>query len=118
VAVFNEEGRGSDAALFFLDVSMRCPFLVVVAGRKDGRRVQRGEIINKGPPSSDRASNSRHNSRERLDHERQVFFSAPYTLEQHQLLQEVQMAALCLDAKSNKVPVSRTDDGRCTASGQ
>ena len=38
----------------------------------------------------DRASNGGYNSLERLDYERQVFFSTPYSLGQHQLLQEVQ----------------------------
>jgi len=43
----------------------------------------------------DRPSNGGFNSLERLDHERQVFFSTPYTLGQHRLRQEVQTAPLC-----------------------
>src|SRR6185295_876634 len=35
----------------------------------------------------------------RLDHERQVFFSTPFSLGRHQLRQEVQTAALCLNAQ-------------------
>jgi hypothetical protein len=52
----------------------------------------------------DRASNGGFNSRERLDHERQLFFSTPLTLGQHHFVEELQTAALCLDARSNKVP--------------
>src|SRR5262245_14164849 len=44
----------------------------------------------------DRPNNGSFNSRERLTHERQVFFSTPYTAGQHQLLQEVQSDPLCL----------------------
>src|ERR687887_109848 len=44
----------------------------------------------------DRASNGGFSSRERLDHERQVFFSTPYSLGTHPLLQEVQSAPSCL----------------------
>jgi hypothetical protein len=51
----------------------------------------------------DRVSNGGFSSRERLDHERALFFSTPYTLGQHHLRQSVQTAALCLDASSNKV---------------
>ena len=43
----------------------------------------------------DRASNGGFNSLERLDHERQLFFSTPFTLGQHKLKQEVQTAAIC-----------------------
>ena len=46
----------------------------------------------------DRPSNGGFNSRERLDHERQVFFSTPYSLGQKKLRQDVQNAALCLNA--------------------
>jgi hypothetical protein len=35
-------------------------------------------------------------SRERLDHERQVFFSTPFSLGSHRMRQEVQTARLCL----------------------
>jgi len=44
----------------------------------------------------DRPSNGGFSSRERLDHERQVFFSTPYSLGQRRLRQEVQTASLCL----------------------
>ena len=43
----------------------------------------------------DRPSNGGFNSLERLDHERQLFFSTPFTLGQHKLRQEVQTAAIC-----------------------
>jgi hypothetical protein len=44
----------------------------------------------------DRPSNGGFNSLERLDHERQVFFSTPFSLGQHKLHQQVQTDALCL----------------------
>jgi hypothetical protein len=44
----------------------------------------------------DRPSNGGFSSRERLDHERQVFFSTPYSLGRQQLRQEVQTSPLCL----------------------
>jgi hypothetical protein len=44
----------------------------------------------------DRPANGGFNSLERLSHERQVFFSTPYTAGQKQLLQEVQTTPLCL----------------------
>jgi len=44
----------------------------------------------------DRPSNGGFSSRERLDHERSVFFSTPYSLGKHRLRQEVQTAPLCL----------------------
>ena len=44
----------------------------------------------------DRPSNGGFSSRERLDHERQVFFSTPFSLGHRRLRQEVQTAALCL----------------------
>src|SRR5262245_692218 len=44
----------------------------------------------------DRPSNGGFSSRERLDHERQVFFSNEFSLGQHRLRQEVQMEPLCL----------------------
>jgi len=44
----------------------------------------------------DRPSNGGFNSLERLDHERQLFFSTPFTLGQHRLRQEVQQTPLCL----------------------
>ena len=43
----------------------------------------------------DRPSNGGFNSLERLDHERQVFFSTPFTLGERKLKQEVQYEALC-----------------------
>jgi len=46
----------------------------------------------------DRPANGGYSSRERLDHERSVFFSTPYSMGQRRLRQEVQMAALCLGA--------------------
>ena len=44
----------------------------------------------------DRASNGGFNSLERLDRERQIFFSTPYSLGQKPMPQEVQTDALCL----------------------
>ncbi|WP_315702527.1 MULTISPECIES: hypothetical protein [unclassified Bradyrhizobium] len=49
----------------------------------------------------DRASNGGFNSRDRLDYERKVFFSTPFTLGKHRLRQEVQTDKLCLDASGN-----------------
>src|SRR5258707_899645 len=51
----------------------------------------------------DRPSNGGFNSLERLDHERQVFFSTPFSLGQKRILQEVQTAPLCLGV-SGPVP--------------
>ncbi len=44
----------------------------------------------------DRPANGAFNSRERLDHERKVFFATPYSLGQHRIRQHVQTEALCL----------------------
>ena len=44
----------------------------------------------------DRASNGGYNARERLDRERQIFFSTPYSMGQRRMRQEVQTQALCL----------------------
>ncbi len=44
----------------------------------------------------DRPANGGYNSRERLDRERAIFFSTPYSLGQRKLRQEVQTEALCL----------------------
>ena len=44
----------------------------------------------------DRPSNGGFNSRERLDHERQLFFSTPFSLGQHRMRMEVQSTPLCL----------------------
>jgi hypothetical protein len=46
----------------------------------------------------DRPANGGFSSRERLDHERQVFFSTPFSLGKHPLRQEVQATPLCLGA--------------------
>lgn len=46
----------------------------------------------------DRPSNGGFNSRDRLDYERKVFFSTPFSLGMHRLRQEVQTDKLCLDA--------------------
>jgi hypothetical protein len=43
----------------------------------------------------DRPANGGFNSLERLDHERALFFSTPYSFGQHRKRQEVQTAALC-----------------------
>jgi len=51
----------------------------------------------------DRPANGGFSSLERLDHERKVFFSTPFTLGQHRLRQEVQSDPLCLGV-SGKVP--------------
>jgi len=52
----------------------------------------------------DRASNGGYNSLERLDYERKVFFSTPFSLGQRQMRQEVQTAALCLGSNGGMVP--------------
>jgi hypothetical protein len=49
----------------------------------------------------DRANNGGFRSLERLSHERQVFFSTPYTLGRRIFLQEVQSTPLCLGEKPN-----------------
>jgi len=51
----------------------------------------------------DRASNGGYSSLERLDHERTVFFSTPFSLGQHRIFQEVQLAPICLGV-SGSVP--------------
>jgi len=51
----------------------------------------------------DRPSNGGFNSLERLDHERKVFFSTPFTLGQRRLRQEVQTDPICLGV-SGSVP--------------
>jgi hypothetical protein len=45
----------------------------------------------------DRPSNGSFSSRERLDHERQLFFSTDFSLGQSPINQEVQTDKLCLD---------------------
>ena len=52
----------------------------------------------------DRPSNGGFNSRERLDHERAVFFSTRFSLGQHPMRQEVQTDPLCLGFSGLKVP--------------
>jgi hypothetical protein len=52
----------------------------------------------------DSASNGGFNSLERLDHERQVFFSTPFSLGQRRKRQEVQTAPLCLGFGGSHVP--------------
>jgi len=45
----------------------------------------------------DRPANGSFSSRERLDHERQLFFSTPFSLGQHPIKQQVQQDKLCLN---------------------
>lgn len=52
----------------------------------------------------DRPSNGGFNSLERLDHERQAFFSTAYSLGKDQLKQTVQTDALCLGFAGGNVP--------------
>jgi hypothetical protein len=52
----------------------------------------------------DRPSNGGFDSRERLDYERQLFFSTDQSLGRHTLTQEQQTAAECLNAAGAKVP--------------
>jgi hypothetical protein len=49
----------------------------------------------------DRAANGGFSSLERLDHERVVFFSTPFSLGQHRLHQEVQLTPTCLGVNGN-----------------
>ena len=63
----------------------------------------------------DRASNGGFNSLERLDHERQVFFSTPYSLGQHPIRQDVQTAPLCLGVGGTSVPC--VENRRWTVNG-
>ena len=51
----------------------------------------------------DRPSNGGYNSRDRLDRERQIFFSSPLSLGQHRIKQDVQTAKLCLSAANTMV---------------
>ena len=51
----------------------------------------------------DRPANGSFSSLERLDYERKVFFSSPWTLGQHRMRQQVQTDALCLGV-SGSVP--------------
>lgn len=52
----------------------------------------------------DRPSNGGFNSLERLDYQRQVFFSTKFSLGQRRLVQEVQTTPLCLSANGTSVP--------------
>ncbi len=49
----------------------------------------------------DRPSNGGFSSLERLDHERKIFFSTPFSLGQHHIRQEVQTDPLCLGVSGN-----------------
>ena len=49
----------------------------------------------------DRPSNGSFSSRERLDHERALFFSTAFSLGQHRLHQEIQLDPLCLGVSGN-----------------
>ena len=62
----------------------------------------------------DRASNGGFSSLERLDHERQIFFSTPFSLGQHRMRQEVQMTPLCLGVSG---PVPCVENRRWTVRG-
>lgn len=62
----------------------------------------------------DRASNGGFSSRERLDFERQVFFSTSNSLGQRRIRQEVQTAALCLGVNG---PVPCVENRRWTLRG-
>ena len=52
----------------------------------------------------DRASNGGYSSLERLDYERFIFFSTPYSMGQRQMPQDVQTAVLCLGFSRTLVP--------------
>ena len=62
----------------------------------------------------DRASNGGFSSLERLDHERQIFFSTPFSLGQRRMRQEVQMTPLCLGVSG---PVPCVENRRWTVRG-
>jgi len=63
----------------------------------------------------DRASNGAFNSLERLDYERQLFFSKPYSLGKDTLKQQVQTDALCLGlSNAVKVPAPCVENRRWT----
>ncbi|MBZ5695788.1 MAG: hypothetical protein LAN36_10575 [Acidobacteriia bacterium] len=62
----------------------------------------------------DRASNGGFSSLERLDHERAVFFSTPFSLGQHRIFQEVQTAPICLGVSGN---VACVENRRWTIGG-
>lgn len=53
----------------------------------------------------DRPSNGGYNSRERMDYQRSLFFSTPYSFGQKRMKQDVQTSApYCLDVHGNSVP--------------
>jgi hypothetical protein len=62
----------------------------------------------------DRPSNGAYSSLDRLDYERQLFFSTPYSLGQRRLLQAVQTQPLCLGAAG---PVPCVENRRWTFRG-
>lgn len=62
----------------------------------------------------DRPSNGGFSSLERLDHERQVLFSTPFSFGQHRLRQQVQTAPLCLAVSG---PVPCVENRRWTVGG-
>jgi hypothetical protein len=62
----------------------------------------------------DRQSNGGFTSRERLDHERALFFSTPYSLGQHPLRQEVQSSPSCLGVNG---PTACVENRRWTVKG-
>ncbi|SCK55293.1 hypothetical protein VAR608DRAFT_5691 [Variovorax sp. HW608] len=62
----------------------------------------------------DRPSNGGFSSRERLDHERKVFFNTPFSLGQRRLRQEVQATPLCLGANG---PTPCVENRRWTLGG-
>ena len=62
----------------------------------------------------DRPSNGGFSSLERLDHERQLFFSTPFSLGQHPMRQEVQATPLCLGVSG---PVPCAENRRWTVGG-
>jgi hypothetical protein len=62
----------------------------------------------------DRASNGGFDSLERLDHERQVFFSTPFSLGRHPMLQELQLDRTCLGVHG---PTACVENRRWTVQG-
>jgi hypothetical protein len=62
----------------------------------------------------DRPANGSFSSRERLDHERQVFFSTPFSLGRNRLRQEVQATPLCLGVNG---PTPCVENRRWTKGG-
>jgi hypothetical protein len=62
----------------------------------------------------DRPANGGFNSRERLDHERQLFFSTPYSLGTHPIRQEVQSTPACLGVNG---PTACVENRRWTVKG-